>query len=130
MHLPFGDIKDNRLIISFNSADYSVATVLNAIRERQDMFSEMQVAFLGVSTDIPAGPSPVFRPVAVQAFFEYVGSGDGRTLLERVYCQTWEAMALTFPGEAAWAAAKADFGQFITAQADLLRARTESTKSE
>lgn len=130
MNLPFGEIKDNRLTIDFSSADYSVASVLNAVRERYDMFGEMQVAFLGVSTEIPGGPSPVFRPVAIQTIFEYCGTGDARKTLERVYVQMWEAIALTFPSEAAWASAKADFGHYISSQADLLRARIESGKAD
>ncbi|HNV70310.1 MAG TPA: hypothetical protein PKO06_11475 [Candidatus Ozemobacteraceae bacterium] len=128
MFLPFGEIKENRLIVSFSSADYSVATVLNAVKERLDIFGEMKVTFLGASTEIPSGPSPVFRPVAIQAFFEYQGSGDARPALEKTYALVWESVALTFPGEAAWATAKGDFGRFISSQAELLRARTDSTK--
>ena len=128
MFLPFGELKENRLIMSFSSADYSVAVVLNAVKDRLDIFQEMKVQFLGASTEIPAGPSPVFRPVAIQAFFEYAGSGEPKPVLEKVYALVWEAVAMTFPGEAAWATAKGDFGRFITSQADLLRARTESAK--
>ena len=128
MNLPYGDINENRLTMSFSSADYSVATVLNSVRERYDMFGEMQVAFLGVCTEIPHGPSPVFRPVSIQAIFEYSGGADPRKVLERVYVQMWEAVALTFPAEGLWASAKADFGKFISAQAELLTARTESSK--
>lgn len=94
------------------------------------MFGEMKVVFLGVSTEIPAGPSPIFRPVAVKAYFEYIGSGDPKPILEKVYILLWEAVALTFPTEPVWASAKGDFSKFISAQADLIRARVESNKGE
>ncbi|OIP30755.1 hypothetical protein AUK22_01730 [bacterium CG2_30_54_10] len=130
MFLPFGEIKDNTLTVSFSSADFSIATVLTAIKERCDMFGEMKVQFLGASTDVPNTPSPVFRPVAIKAYFEFNGSGDPRLPLERIYAHLWEAVALTFPGEAVWAAAKGDFAKFITSQADLIRARIESNKAD
>ncbi len=130
MFMPFGEIKDNALTVSFSSADYSIATVLTAVRERCDMFGEMKVRFLGASTDVPNTPSPVFRPVAIQAFFEYIGGGDARPVLEKVYVHLWEAVALTFPAEPAWATAKGDFARFISSQADLIRARIESAKAE
>lgn len=130
MFMPFGDIKNNVLIVSFSSADYSIATVLNAVKERADMFNELNVKFLGASTDIPATSSPVFRPVAIQAYFEYQGKDDPKPVLEKVYVHLWEAVALTFPNESDWATAKGEFSKFITSQADLLRARIESTKLE
>ncbi len=130
MNLPFGEIKENRLTVNFSSADYSVAAVLTAVKERCDMFGEMKVSFLGACTDVPAGPSPVFRPVNINAIFEYKGSDEPRPILEKVYCHLWEAVALTFPNEATWATAKGDFAQFISAQADLIRARVESNKAD
>lgn len=130
MYMPFGEIKDNLLTVSFSSADFSIATVLTAIKERCDMFAEMKVQFLGASTEIPNTPSPVFRPVAIKAFFEHTGGGDPRQVLEKVYTHLWEAVALTFPAEPAWATAKGDFAQFISSQADLIRARIESNKAE
>lgn len=128
MYLPFGEIKENRLTVSFSSADYSVASVIMAVKERCDMFEEMKVAFLGVCTDIVSGPSPVFKPVSIQAFFEYTGNANSQEVLERAYVQLWEAVALTFPDEATWASAKSDYSDYIAAQADLIRARTESNK--
>jgi hypothetical protein len=129
MDLPFGELKGNRLIMSFSSADYSVAGIIGAIKERCDMLGVMEVNFMGACTDIPAGPSPVFRPVNINAYFDYVGNGDAEDILGKVYVLIWEAVALTFPTEAVWAIAKGDFSRFIIAQADLLRARSESNKS-
>lgn len=130
MFLPYGEIKENTLTVSFSSADFSIATVLTAVKERCDMFGEMKVRFLGASTDIPSTPSPVFRPVAIKAYFEYEGSADAPKVLEKVYLHLWEAVALTFPAEPVWAAAKGEFAKFISSQADLIRARVESNKAE
>ena len=129
MYLPFGEIKDNRLTVSFSSADYSVASVITAIKERCDMFEEMKVAFLGVCTDVASGPSPVFKPVSINAYFEYTGNDNAKAILERVYVQLWEAVALTFPDESTWARAKSDYSDYISAQAELIKARVESNKS-
>jgi len=128
MYMPFGRIEEKVLSIDFSSADFSVAAVLGAIRAHLDMLQEMEVTFLGVSTDVPAGPSPVFRPVPISAVFEYGGSGDAQSVLERVYQVVWQGIVNTFPDEAEWATAKRDYAQFIVAQADLLRARTESER--
>lgn len=130
MYLPFGEIKDNTLKVTFSSADYSVANVITAVKERCDMFKEMQVVFLGACTEVPAGPSPVFKPVGVQAIFEYTGSDNAKKILERVYVQLWEALALTFPDETEWARAKSEYGHYISSQADLIRARTESNRTD
>ena len=128
MNMPFGEIKDKALEIRFSSADYSIATVLTAVREHIDVLQEMGVKFLGAATDVYAGPTPVFRPTDIKACFEYAGSGDGRGCLERAYEVIWQGIVRTFPDENEWAEAKASFGQFILAQADLLRARTEGSK--
>lgn len=129
MKLPFGEIIENRLVINFNSADYSVATVMNAVKERIDLFGEMQVAFMGVCTEIPTGPTPVFRSVPINAHFTYNGPGDVRAVLERIYVIVWESIATSFPDEGTWAKSKSDFGDFISAQADLLRARIDSNRT-
>ncbi|MEW6358573.1 MAG: hypothetical protein AB1696_19720 [Planctomycetota bacterium] len=126
MHMPFGRIEEKMLSIDFSSADFSVASVLSAIREHLDVLQEMEVVFLGVSTDVPAGPSPVFRPVPISAVFEYTGKAHPQPVLEKAYQVVWQGMVNTFPSEADWAAAKRDYAQFIGAQADLLRARVES----
>ncbi|NOZ20649.1 MAG: hypothetical protein GXP25_06120 [Planctomycetes bacterium] len=126
MYMPFGRIEEKVLSIDFSSADFSVASVLNAIREHLDMLQQMEVIFLGISTDVPAGPSPVFRPVPISAVFEYTGKEPPAHVLERAYQVVWQGLVNTFPTEADWAAAKHDYAQFISAQADLLRARVES----
>jgi len=129
MEMPFGSVEGKALNIDFSSADFSVASVLGAIRTHLDMLQEMGVTFLGISTDVPAGPSPVFRPVPVRAVFEYTGGGDATSVLERAYQVVWQGVVNTFPDESEWAAAKKDYAQFISAQADLLRARVESERS-
>ena len=62
MDLPFGTIDGKRLEVRFSTADFSVATVIAGICEHLDMFEELGVVFLGVATDVPAGPQPVFQP--------------------------------------------------------------------
>lgn len=128
MNMPFGEIKDKGLEVRFSSADYSIATVLTAIREHLDVLEEIGVSFLGAATEVHTGPTPVFRPTDIKACFEYTGSGDGKVCLERAYQVIWKGVVATFPDENEWADAKASFGQFILAQADLLRARTEGAK--
>ena len=128
MELPYGEIKDNKLIMKFSTADYSIASVLDAVRERLDVFLHLEVIFLGASTDMPVGPTPVFVPVPIIAHFLYRGKGDARSTLEKVYEVVWEGIAYTFPDESAWAAAKSSYADFIDAQAQLLRARIEATE--
>ena len=128
MYMPFGRVEDKVLSVDFSSADFSVASVLNAIRAHLDMLQEMKVAFLGVSTDVPAGPSPVFRPVPISAVFEYTGNEKAQPVLERVYQVIWQGVVNSFPSESDWAAAKRDYAQYISAQADLLRARIEGER--
>ena len=41
----------------------------------------------------------------------------------------WEGIVNTFPDEPDWAAAKGDYAQFISSQAELLRARVESERT-
>jgi hypothetical protein len=128
MDTPYGDIEGNSLTMSFSSADFSVASVMAAVREHLDVLTQMDVVFLGTATEVPAGPTPVFRPVNVQAIFEYTGRGDARDVLEKAYRLVWQGIVSTFPSEAEWAAAKKDFAQFISSQADLLRARVEGAQ--
>jgi hypothetical protein len=71
MNLPYGEIKDKILQIKFSTADFSIASVLNAIKVHLDVIEEMGVVFLGAQTEIVAGPSPVFQPVPVIAQFEF-----------------------------------------------------------
>ncbi len=128
MKLPFGEIKENVLTVKFSTADYSIASVLNAVKLHLDVIKEMDVLFLGASTEIVMGPTPVFTPVPVVAHFEYAGKGNPKEILEKVYRTVWEGIVNSFCDEACWAQSKAAYSQFIHSQADLLRARVESTK--
>lgn len=126
MQMPFGEIKDQTLELRFSSADYSIATVMTAIREHLDVIKELGLKFLGAATEIYAGPTPVFKPTDIKAIFEYTGTGSGKESLERAYEIIWQGVVNTFPDECEWSQAKQSFGQFILAQADLLRARKDS----
>ncbi|MBP6963541.1 MAG: hypothetical protein KBC96_03950 [Armatimonadetes bacterium] len=128
MNMPFGEIKNKMLEMRFSSADYSIATVLTAVREHLDLLQEMGVKFLGAATEVYAGPTPVFRPTDIKAVFEYAGSGDGKGCLERAYEVVWQGVVNTFPDESEWAEAKGAFAGYILSQADLLRARTEGAR--
>lgn len=126
MDLPFGSIEGKRLEVRFSTADFSVATVIAGIAEHLDMFEEMDVDFLGVATDVPAGPTPVFRPTDIKANFEFTGPGDAAKALGRIYRALWKGVVMNFPSELEWSEAKSNFSDFITAQAELLRARAET----
>jgi len=126
VEMPFGEMDGKVLDMSFSSADFSVASVIRAIQEHLDMLNEMGVVFLGIATEVPTGPTPVFQPVAVKASFEYTGPDPAPAVLERTYQIVWQGIVNTFPSESEWAQSKEAFGHFITAQADLLRARLES----
>jgi len=126
MKLPFGALEGDTLVMDFSTADYSIPTVLAAVREHLDKLEEMEVEFLGAQTDVPSGNAPVFRPVAIKAVFRYCGKLDPRAVLERTYRVVWGGIVSTFPHEKEWAESKQAFGQFIVSQADLLRARTET----
>ncbi len=128
MQMPYGDINGSLLTMRFSSADFSVASVVRAIREHLDVVEELGVVFLGVATEIVSGPTPVFRPTNIEATFEFTGKGDSRPCLERTYQIIWQGVVSTFPGESEWSQSKSDFAQYISAQADLLRARTESSR--
>lgn len=128
MQMPYGDINGNVLKMRFSSADFSVASVVSAIREHLDVMEELGVKFLGIATEVSAGPTPVFRPTNIEAVFEYCKKDSCGDCLERTYQVIWKGVIDTFPGEAEWAQAKSDFAQFISAQADLLRARIESSR--
>ena len=128
MQMPFGQMDGNVLTMKFNSADFSVAVVIDAIRAHLDVMEELGVKFLGIASETPSGPTPVFRPTNIEAKFEYCGEGSCKNCLERTYQVIWRGIVDTFPSESDWSQAKSDFGQFILAQADLLRARTESSR--
>jgi hypothetical protein len=128
MQMPFGEVDGNTLTMRFSSQDFSIATVITAIREHLDVMEELGVKFLGVATETTSGPTPVFRPTNIEAKFEYCGGGQCTPCLERTYQIIWKGVIDTFPNESEWAEAKRNFGQYIAAQADLLRARIESSK--
>ena len=128
MTLPYGEIKDSILVVKFSTADFSIASVLNAIKIHLDVIENMSVTFLGAQTEVIAGPSPVFQPVPVVVQFEYTGKGSGREALEKVYKILWQGVVASFPDEETWSGAKEAYAAFIAAQADLLRARIEASK--
>lgn len=128
MTLPYGEIKNNLLIMKFSTADFSIASVLNAIKVHLDVIQAQEVVFLGAQTDLVSGPTPVFQPVPVIAQFEYRGKGSGQSCLENIYALVWQGLVNSFPDEACWAQAKQAYGGFVTAQAELLRARMEAAK--
>lgn len=130
MHLPFGAIEGDLLNMGFSTSDFTIASVLAAVREHGDKLEEMGVQFLGAQTQVPTGPSPVFRPVNLVAVFRFAGKGDPQPTLERAYRVIWQGLLATFPKEADWAAAKGALSQYIVAQADLLRARAEASRTE
>lgn len=129
MELPYGKIEGNVLKMSFSTADYSIATVLSALKEHLDVIKEMGVKFLGAQTEVSIQPG-VFQPVPITVIFEYEGKEKPEKVLEKVYGLIWEGIVATFPDEKTWSEAKANFAEFIFAQADLLRARLESMKTE
>src|SRR4030042_2572141 len=130
MNMPFGEIKDKVLTMKFSTADFSIALVLNAIKVHIDVIEEMGVVFTGAQTDVVAGPTPVFQPVPVIAHFEYTGKGAVKETLEKVYKIIWQGVVNSFPDETCWAEAKEAYSSFISAQAELLRARVEASKEE
>jgi hypothetical protein len=130
MFMPFGEIKGKVLTISFSSADFSVASVIASLREHLDMLNEMKVEFCGVATDVMGGDARVFRPVMINASFEYTGDGDATVLLERTYSIVWKGIVQTFPDESEWAESKEHYGSYILSQADLLRARQGQRREE
>lgn len=128
MNLPYGEIKGSVLVMKFSTADYSIASVLDAIEIHVDVIENMEVMFLGAQTELVTGPTPVFRPVPVVAQFEYTGKGSAREILEKVYKIVWQGIVASFPDESSWSEAKEAYAAFIAAQADLLRARSEASK--
>ncbi|UCE07666.1 MAG: hypothetical protein JSW07_06435 [bacterium] len=128
MNLPYGEIKNNVLTMRFSTADFSIASVLNAIKIHIDVIENMGVTFLGAQTEVVAGPTPVFQPVPVIAQFEYTGKGTAQQILEKVYKTVWQGIVNSFPDETCWSEAKEAYSSFIGAQADLLRARIEASQ--
>jgi hypothetical protein len=90
MHLPFGSIDGNMLVVRFSTADFSVATVIGGLREHMDMFEAMDVSFLGIATDVPKGMPSMNKPIDIQAHFEFSGEGEGKETLFKVYKSLWK----------------------------------------
>lgn len=130
MFMPFGEIKGKVLTMSFSSADFSVASVISSLREHLDMLNEMKIEFCGVATDVMGGDARVFRPVMINASFEYTGGGEATALLERTYSVIWKGIVQTFPDEGEWAQSKENYASYILSQADLLRARQGQRREE
>jgi len=126
--LPYGEMDGNILKMRFSTADFSIASVLTAIKVHIDVIEELGVSFLGAQTDVVAGPTPVFQPVPVIVQFEYAGKGKTTEILEKVYKIVWQGIVHSFPDETCWSQAKEAYSSFIAAQADLLRARIEASK--
>jgi hypothetical protein len=121
--LPFGVIKDKKLIMSFSAFDIDLPVIAAGIRERMDVLRELDVAFAGFGTDVPENMSEQ-TPAVVKCFFEYVGAeSDPRTILKRVYHLIWGGMIMEFPDILEWAAAKSDLSNLTIAQAEVIRAR-------
>jgi len=128
MNLPYGEIKNNLLTMKFSTADFSIASVVAAIKMHLDVIEELGVVFLGAQTEVVAGPSPVFQPVPVVAQFECEKKGSVKEVLENVYKIVWRGVVNSFPDETCWSQAKEAYASFIAAQADLLRARSDAAK--
>ncbi|MGY5874449.1 MAG: hypothetical protein RTU30_01775 [Candidatus Thorarchaeota archaeon] len=121
--LPFGVIKEKKLIMSFSAFDIDLPVIAAGIRERMDVLRELDVAFAGFGTDVPENMTEQ-TPAVVKCFFEYVGKeSDPRTILKRVYHLIWGGMIMEFPDILEWAAAKSDLSNLTIAQADVIRAR-------
>ncbi len=121
--LPYGTIKDKKLIMHFSAYDIDLPVIAAGIRERMDVLKELDVAFAGFGTEVPDKMTEQ-SPAMVKCFFEYVGKQtDPVVILKRVYHLIWGGMIQEFPDIIDWAAAKSDLANLTYAQADVLRAR-------
>ena len=121
--LPYGTIKKKKLIMHFSAYDIDLPIIAAGIRERMDVFRELDVEFAGFGTEVPENVSDQ-TPAMVKCFFEYVGKeSDADVILKRVYHLVWGGMIMEFPDLVEWAAAKADLSNLTIAQADVLRAQ-------
>ncbi len=121
--LPYGTIKKKKLIMYFSAYDIDLPIIAAGIRERMDVFRELDVEFAGFGTEIPENMSEQ-SPALVKCFFEYIGKeSDASVILKRVYHLVWGGMIMEFPDLIEWAAAKADLSNLTIAQADVLRAQ-------
>jgi hypothetical protein len=123
MKLPYGTITKKKLIMHFSAYDMDLPVIAAGIRERMDVFRELDVEFAGFGTEVPEGVSEQ-TPAVVKCFFEYIGKeADASVILKRVYHLVWGGMIMEFPDIMEWAAAKADLSNLTIAQADVLRAQ-------
>ncbi|MGY5863009.1 MAG: hypothetical protein RTV41_00250 [Candidatus Thorarchaeota archaeon] len=123
MKLPYGTISKKKLIMHFSAYDMDLPVIAAGIRERMDVFRELDVEFAGFGTEVPASVSEQ-TPAVVKCFFEYVGKeADASEILKRVYHLVWGGMIMEFPDIEEWAAAKADLSNLTIAQADVMRAQ-------
>ena len=121
--LPYGTITKKKLIMHFSAYDIDLPIIAAGIRERMDVFRELDVEFAGFGTEIPENLTEQ-SPAVVKCFFEYVGkASDSSVILKRVYHLVWGGMIMEFPDLVEWAAAKADLSNLTIAQADVLRAQ-------
>lgn len=121
--LPYGTITKKKLIMHFSAFDIDLPIIAAGIRERMDVFRELDVEFAGFGTEVPPNMSEQ-TPAIVKCFFEYVGKdADASVTLKRVYHLVWGGMISEFPDLVEWAAAKADLSNLTIAQADVLRAQ-------
>ncbi len=121
--LPYGTITKKKLIMHFSAYDIDLPIIAAGIRERMDVFRELDVEFAGFGTEVPQNMSEQ-TPAIVKCFFEYVGKeADAGVVLKRVYHLVWGGMISEFPDLVEWAAAKSDLSNLTIAQADALRAQ-------
>lgn len=121
--LPYGTITKKKLIMHFSAYDIDLPIIAAGIRERMDVFRELDVEFAGFGTEVPENVTEQ-TPAIVKCFFEYVGKEtDAKVILKRVYHLVWGGMIMEFPDLVEWAAAKADLSNLTIAQADVLRAQ-------
>lgn len=121
--LPYGTISKKKLIMHFSAYDIDLPIIAAGIRERMDVFRELDVEFAGFGTEVPETMTEQ-TPAMVKCFFEYVGKGtDAGVILKRVYHLVWGGMIMEFPDLVEWAEAKADMSNLTIAQADALRAQ-------
>ena len=121
--LPYGTISGKKLVMQFSAYDIDLPVLAAGLRERLDVLHELDVAFAGFGTEVPASVSDQ-TPVMVKCFFEYVGKdSDAAVVLKKAYHVVWSGMIDAFPEMAEWATAKADLSELTAAQAEMLRAR-------
>lgn len=123
--LPYGTIKDKKLIMNFSAFDMDLPVIAAGVRERSDVLKEMQVAFSGFGTEVPEELSRQ-KPAEIKVFFEYLGKEtDASIILKRVYHIVWGGIIQEFPDLIDWAEAKADLSSLTFAQAEVMRVRRE-----